>query len=42
MEVMKEVARRGITQVIFETNFKRVVDATQKLYIGVSEPFNYM
>jgi hypothetical protein len=38
METMNEVARRGTTQVIFEINSKRVVDATQKLQRGVSVP----
>ncbi|PNX89834.1 hypothetical protein L195_g045956 [Trifolium pratense] len=34
MEAMKEVASRGINNVIFETDSKIVVDAIQRLHMG--------
>jgi ribonuclease HI len=37
MEAMKEVKRRGFTNVIFETDSKSVVDATHFLHTGVSK-----
>ncbi|GAU38425.1 hypothetical protein TSUD_396050 [Trifolium subterraneum] len=37
LEAMKEMARRGFIYVIFETDSKRVVEATQRPHNGVSE-----